>query len=107
MSNSSFAGTQLNCFKYSKRLNISTTPHQSRPRGNGNEGILHIPQSSNTGASPSNSLVLRHTLVARVLPLSRDADRIFYSRADWTKNFLEIFEKFSEEVICHKRSNEK
>ena len=32
---------------------------QSRPGSNGNEGILHIPQTSNiTGTSPSDCLVL-------------------------------------------------
>ena len=31
----------------------TTTPSQSGPKSNGNEGVLHILQSSKTGASPS------------------------------------------------------
>ena len=60
--------TQLNSFKYNKWLNSSvrsidktltctSTPGQSKPGSNSNEGVLHILQSSRTGASPSNSLI--------------------------------------------------
>ena len=36
----------------------ATTPGQSEPGSDGNEGVLRIPQSSSiTGASPSNCLV--------------------------------------------------
>ena len=51
-------------------LKGSTTLSQSRPGSNGNEGILHIPQSSKTRASPSDSLVsyLDHSWNGRVLP---------------------------------------
>ena len=35
-------------------LTGTTTPGQSEPESNGNEGIHHIPQSSRTGASPSD-----------------------------------------------------
>ena len=39
-------------------LSIATTPGQSEPESDGNEGVLHIPQSSNlTGTSPSDYLV--------------------------------------------------
>ena len=75
--------TQLNCFKhhYETQFNLisviclhtgkwlkssiwfiygtltsTTTPGQSEPGSNGNEGVLHIPQSFRTGASPSDSL---------------------------------------------------
>ena len=34
-----------------------TTPSQSRHGSNGNEEVLHIPQSSSIGASPSDDLV--------------------------------------------------
>ena len=34
-----------------------TTPVQSGPGSNGNEGVLNIPQSSRTGVSSSNGLV--------------------------------------------------
>ena len=44
---------------------------------NGNEAVLHIPQSSRTAAPPFDHLMsyLRYLLI---LPLSRDAIRIFY-----------------------------
>ena len=32
-----------------------TNPSQSRPGSNGNDGVLHIPQSSSTGASSSDT----------------------------------------------------
>ena len=39
-------------------LSGATTPGQSEPGSNGNEGVLHIPQSSSiTGISPSDCLV--------------------------------------------------
>ena len=40
-----------------RNLTGSTTPGQSGPRSNSNEGGLHIPQSSMTGASLSDGLV--------------------------------------------------
>ena len=60
--------TQLNAFKHNKWLNSSiwpkdgiltgtTTQGQSEPGSNGNEEILHIPQSSRSRASPSDGLV--------------------------------------------------
>ena len=40
-----------------RTLSIATTPIQSGPGSDGNEGVLHIPQSpSITGTSPSNFL---------------------------------------------------
>ena len=35
----------------------TTTPGQSRPGSNGNDGVLHIPKSLKPGAWPSDSLV--------------------------------------------------
>ena len=60
-----------------------TTPDQSGPESNGNEGVLRIPQSSSiTGTSPSDCLVSYsgHSLEGRVLPLSSGAVGVFY---DW------------------------
>ena len=65
MSKSFFIYTQLNSFKNSKWLNSSIWPpdktltgttlsDQSGSGSNFNEEILHIPQSSKTGASSSN-----------------------------------------------------
>ena len=39
-------------------LTGTPTPGQSGPWSNGNEGVLHIPQSSKTKVSPSDGLVL-------------------------------------------------
>ena len=42
-----------------RTLSGVTTPGQSGPGSDGNEGVFHIPQSSSiTGASPSDCLVL-------------------------------------------------
>ena len=40
-----------------RTLSDATISGQSRPENNGNEGLLHITQSSKTGASPSDCLV--------------------------------------------------
>ena len=37
-------------------LASTTTPGYSGPRSNGNEVVLHIPQSSRTGVSPSDAV---------------------------------------------------
>ena len=59
----------------------ATTPGQSRPRSNGNEEVLCIPQSpSITGISPSDCLVsYQDTHWGAVLPLCRGAVSVFYS----------------------------
>ena len=42
-----------------RTLSDATTPGQSGPGSNGNDGVPHIPQSSSiTGTSPSDCLVL-------------------------------------------------
>ena len=41
-------------------LTGTTTPGQNGPEINGNEGVLHIPQSFTAGASPSDGLMLYH-----------------------------------------------
>ena len=38
-------------------LSGTTTPDESEPGSNGIGGVFHIPQSSNTGASPSDFLM--------------------------------------------------
>ena len=37
-------------------LTGTTTPSRGGPRGNDNEGVLHIPQSSRTGSSLSETV---------------------------------------------------
>ena len=66
--NLSFLCIQINSFKYSKGLNNSIwpidgtltgniTPSHSGPWSNSNEGVLHIPWSSRTGAKPLDALL--------------------------------------------------
>ena len=50
----------------------ATSLGQSRPGSNGNEEVLHIPQSSRSGASPSDCLV-SYTGLIGVQALCRDA----------------------------------
>ena len=45
------------CF-LNRTLSGATTPGQSGPKSNSNEGVLHIPQISKAGASPSDDLAL-------------------------------------------------
>ena len=63
-------------------LSGATTPGQSGPGSDGNEGVLRIPQrSSIAGTSPSDCLVsyLGHSSVGGVLLLCREAVGVFYS----------------------------
>ena len=65
-----------------RALSGATTPGQSGPGSDGNEGVLRIPQISSTaGTSPSDCLVSYpgHSLGGRVLPLCRGAVSLFYS----------------------------
>ena len=64
-----------------RTLSDATTPGQSGPGSNGNEGVLRISESSSiTGTSPPDRLVsyLGHLLGMGVLPLCRDAVSVFY-----------------------------
>ena len=68
--------------QFSSILPIDRTPGQSGPGSDGNEDVLHIPESSSiTGASPSHCLVsyLGHTLGEGVLPLCRKAVDVFFA----------------------------
>ena len=70
-------------FKYQTVLFVlsgATTPDQSGPGSDGNEGILCIPQiSSIISASPSNRFVSYQDTHWSVLPLCRDLDGVFFS----------------------------
>ena len=57
----------LNSWPINRPLTGTTTPDQSGTGSNGNERVLHIPQSSRTRASPSDCLVsyLGHPLGRR------------------------------------------
>ena len=57
-----------------RTLSDATTPGQSGPGSDGNEKVLHIPQSSSiTGSSPSDCLVSypEHFLGGGLIPLQR------------------------------------
>ena len=63
-----------------RTLSDATTPGQSGPWSDANEGVLRIPQSSRvTGTSPSDCLVSYPGHPWRVLPLCGDAAGLFYS----------------------------
>ena len=71
-----------------KTLSSATSPGQSGPGSDDNEGVLCIPQSSSiTGTSLSDCLVSypRHLLGrgGGVLPLCRDVVCVFYSLSCW------------------------
>ena len=93
--------TNLNVVKWlnSSWLNSSIWPiggtlsgiislDQSGPESNGNEGVLHIPQSSRTGVSPSDSFVLypEHSLSNRSYPSAEMQSVYFTVSADWAVN---------------------
>ena len=61
------------------QLSGATTPGQSGPGSDGNEGVLHIPQSSSTaGTLPSDCLVSYpgHSLWSGLTPLQRSSQCI-------------------------------
>ena len=64
-----------------RTLLSAITPDQSGPESNDNEGVLHIPQSSEAGVLPSNGLIscLGTLVVEGDLLLCRDAVGVFYS----------------------------
>ena len=66
-----------------KTLSGATTPGQSAPESDSNEGILCIPQNSSiTEVSPSNYFsVISRTFVGGVLLLCRDAVGVSYSQS--------------------------
>ena len=65
-----------------RTLSSAITPGQSGPGSGGNEGVLHLLQSSCiTGALPSDCLVSYpgHSFGGGGLPLCREADLAFYN----------------------------
>ena len=76
-----------------RTLSGATTPSQSGPGSDGNEGLFHIPQTSGiTGASLADCLVsysgYSGELGGGALAFCRDAIGVFYSpsRLGWTVN---------------------
>ena len=74
-------------------LSGATTPGQSGPGSNGNEGVLRIPQSSSiTGTSPLDFLVSyqEHSLVGGSYPSAEVQSVYSTAPTDWTI-FLLVF----------------
>ena len=65
-------------------LSGATMPGLSRPGDNGNEGVLHIPQSSSiTGTSPSDCLVLYPGHSLGGVPLQKWSQCILQPKPTW------------------------
>ena len=67
-------------------LSSATTPGQSGPGSNGNEGVFHIHQSSSfTGTLPSDCLVSypRHSLEGKTYPSAEKQSVYSTTPADW------------------------
>ena len=72
-------------------LSGATTPGQSGPGSNGNEGVLRIPQSSSTaGTSPSDCLVsyAGHSLGGGSYPSAEVQSVYSTAPADWATMHL-------------------
>ena len=70
-----------------KTLSDATTPGQSGPGSNCNEGVLHIPQSSGiTGTPPPDCLVSypEHSL-GKSYPSAEKQSVYFTTPASWTR----------------------
>ena len=83
MSSGSFKNFTYNCLFSSIRpidwtVSGATTPGQSGPGSDGNEGVLHIPHSSSiTGTLPSD--YPGHSGGGGVLPLCKETGGAFYN----------------------------
>ena len=63
-----------------RALSGATTPGQTGPGSDGNEGVFRIPRNSSTaGNSPSDYLVSYQDTRKEVLPLCRGAVSVFFS----------------------------
>ena len=82
----------INSFIYcnDKTQSGATTPGQSGSGSDGNEGVLHISQRSQTGASPSGSLetYLGNSLGGCLTPLQRCSQCILQPPADWARKLF-------------------
>ena len=62
-----------------RTLSAATTPGQSGPGSNGNEGVFHIPQSSRNIGTSSSDCIQDTRWGSWVLPHCKDAVGVFYS----------------------------
>ena len=102
--------TQFSSIWYIDRtLSGATTPSQSGPWSDGNNGVLHIPQSSSiTEAPPSDCLVWypEHSLGV-VLPFSRDAVGVFYSLSWVGQGLFSIINDAYDKVFTKEKKKKK
>ena len=80
----------------------ATTTGQSGPGSNGNEGVLNVPQSSKTRASPLYCLMsYQEYSLGEVLPLCRNAVDVFFSpsRLDYSLKVFPVSFKLSQRFL--------
>ena len=70
-------------------LTSTTTLDQSEPGSNGNEGVLHTYQSSQTRSSPSDA---GHSFLEESHPSAEDTVSIFYASLTWVKYIVRLKE---------------
>ena len=84
-----------------RTLSGSTNPGQCGPGSDGNEGVLHIPQSSSfTGTLPSNCLVSYAGYSLGRLLLCRDAVGVLYSPSRLGHIWFKVTILFLMITIC-------
>ena len=91
----------LNVKQFYRTLTGATTPGQSGPRGNGNEGTLNIPQNSSiTRASPSDCLVSYPGHALWESYLSADMQSVYStSPANWANICMLVHKKRHSEIF--------
>ena len=83
-------------------LTGTTTPDLSGPGSNGNEGVLHIPQSSRTEASPSDAVQyhIQDTHWGRGSYPSAEMQLAYSTvRVDWTEHPKIIYSVFNMSFV--------
>ena len=78
-----------------RSLSGATTPSQSGPGSDGNEGVLRIPQSSSIARTSLTDCIVSypgHSWAGDVLPLSRDAVGLFYCPSRLSNVLILIYE---------------
>ena len=92
-----------------RTLSDATTPGQCRPGNIGNEGVLHIPQSSSiTGTSPSDCLVsyIQDTHCGCGSYPSAEKQSVYSTApADWAIHFFKTFSLALGECSQHTNYN--
>ena len=85
-----------------RTLSSATTPGQSGPGSDGNEEVLHIPQSSRfTGASPSDCLVSYPGHLGELYLFAEMQSVYSTALADWALTIVALFQKMLSIVTIH------